>query len=134
MAEEHLDAKVYRFPELPVDRPMELLERRRIMGQHITVAQIRLNKGCQVPTHQHESEQFSIIIVGRLRFGIGAEDSPGRRELTLLPGEVLHLPPNVPHSAFAEEETLVLDLFSPPAATTGIDQKPRDAHGGRKPE
>jgi hypothetical protein len=46
-----------------------------------------------------------------------------------MPGELLHLPPNLPHSAFAEEETLVLDLFSPPATVTGIDQKPRDAHG-----
>ena len=123
MAEQHAHAKVYRFPELPADRPMELLERRRVHGEHITVAQIRLEKGCQVPLHQHENEQFSLIVLGRLRFEIGGEGSADRRELVLLPGELLHLPPNVPHSAFAEEETLVLDLFSPPATTSGIDQK-----------
>jgi quercetin dioxygenase-like cupin family protein len=123
MAEQHAAAKVYRFPELPADRPMELLERRRVHGEHITVAQIRLEKGCQVPLHQHENEQFSLIVLGRLRFEIGGEGPAGRRELVLLPGELLHLPPNVPHSAYAEEETLVLDLFSPPATTSGIDQK-----------
>jgi quercetin dioxygenase-like cupin family protein len=129
MPQPHAEAKVYRFPELPADRPMELLERRRVHGEHITVAQIRLERGCQVPLHQHENEQFSMIVLGRLRFEIGAEGTPDRRELVLLPGELLHLPPNVPHSAYAEEETLVLDLFSPPAITSGIDQKPRDAHG-----
>ena len=128
MHEQEREAKVYRFPELPADRPMELLERRRVHGEHITVAQILLKKGCKVPLHHHENEQFSMIVLGCLRFEIGAEGSPGRRELVLLPGELLHLPGNVPHSAYAEEETLVLDLFSPPAATTGIDQK-RDAHG-----
>ena len=123
------DAQFFGFPDLPVDKPMELLERRRVHGEHITVAQIRLEKGCQVPLHQHENEQFSLIVLGRLRFEIGGEGSAGRRELVLLPGELLHLPPGVPHSAFAEEETLVLDLFGPPATTSGIDQKPRDAHG-----
>lgn len=116
------EAKVYRWPELEPQRPMELLERRRIMGDRITVARIVLEKGCTVPTHQHENEQFSIIMSGRLRFGIGAEGSRDRREVVVLPGEVLHLPSNVPHSAFAEEETVVLDLFSPPAAVTGIDR------------
>jgi len=35
-------------------------------------------------------------------------------------GEVLHLPANVPHSAEALEETLVLDIFSPTSEKTGI--------------
>jgi len=28
----------------------------------------------------------------------------------------------VPHSALAEEDTLVLDLFSPPSEKTGVDK------------
>ena len=115
------DAQVYRWPELPADRPMELLERRRIMGEKMTVARIVLEKGCDVPLHAHENEQVSILLSGRLRFTLGAQ-GPSQRQLVLLPGEVLHLPPNVPHAAFAEEETVVLDLFSPPATTTGIDR------------
>jgi quercetin dioxygenase-like cupin family protein len=67
---------------------------------------------------------MSCIISGRLRFGLGAEGSPERREVTLGPGEVIHLPSNVPHSADALEETVVLDVFAPPSAGTGID-----AHG-----
>jgi quercetin dioxygenase-like cupin family protein len=50
-------------------------------------------------------------------------DGSGRRELVVGPGEVLHLPSGAPHSAYAEEETLVLDLFSPPSEKTGIDRE-----------
>ena len=118
-----LDAKIHRWPDLEADHPMALLERRRIMGQRMSVARVVLQKGCFVPTHQHENEQISVIISGRLRFGIGAEGSASRREQIVSAGEILHLPSNVPHSALAEEETVVLDLFSPPAANTGIDQR-----------
>jgi len=37
-------------------------------------------------------------------------------------GEILHLPSFVPHSAEALEDTLVLDIFSPPSEKTGIDK------------
>jgi quercetin dioxygenase-like cupin family protein len=36
-------------------------------------------------------------------------------------GEVILLPGGLPHSAEAVEDTVVLDVFSPPSATTGID-------------
>lgn len=117
------DARLYRFDDLPADRPMELLERRRFSGEHVTVAQITLLRGCDVPMHEHENEQVSIIQSGRLRFTIGREGSPEHREVVVSAGEILHLPPNVPHGAVAEVDTVVLDLFSPPAVTTGIDKK-----------
>jgi len=102
---------------------MALLERQRIIGEKAMLSRVLLRKGCDVPTHSHENEQFACILSGRLRFGIGAEGSPQRREVIVSAGEVLHLPSNIPHSAFAEEETLVLDIFSPPSAATGIDRK-----------
>ena len=32
----------------------------------------------------------------------------------LVSGEVLHLPPNVPHRAEAQDDVFVVDVFSPP--------------------
>lgn len=116
------EASVHCWETLASDSPMALLERRRIIGEKMMISRVRLHKGCDVPTHAHENEQFACILSGRLRFGIGAEGSPQRREVVVSAGEVLHLPSNVPHSAYAEEETLVLDLFSPPSAGTGIDR------------
>lgn len=36
--------------------------------------------------------------------------------------EILVLPPDVPHGAEALEESLVIDLFSPPAMQARIDR------------
>ncbi len=115
-------ATVYRWAELAPDPPMALLERRRIIGEQMMLSEVLLQKGCEVPTHAHENEQFAYVIRGRVRFGIGAEGSPQRDEIEMTGGEVLHLPANVPHSVVALQETLVLDLFSPPSEKTGIDR------------
>jgi mannose-6-phosphate isomerase-like protein (cupin superfamily) len=58
--------------------------------------------------HQHEAEQFSIVLKGRMRFVVGTE------ERVLGPGEVAHVPGNVPHSIESPEEYVqVLDVFVP---------------------
>jgi quercetin dioxygenase-like cupin family protein len=101
---------------------MELLERKRIIGKQMMISQVFLRKGCVVPTHAHANEQFACIMQGELRFGIGAEESAERYEVNVKAGEVIHLPSNVPHSAEAVQDTLVLDLFSPPSEKTGVDQ------------
>ena len=112
----------YRWSDLPKDHPMSLLERRRIIGERLMLSEVLLQKGCRVPTHAHENEQFACVVRGRIRFGLGDEDSPQREEVVLEAGEVLHLPSFVPHSAEAIEETLVIDIFSPPSEKTGVDQ------------
>jgi quercetin dioxygenase-like cupin family protein len=115
-------ATCYRWNDLPKDVPMANLDRRRIIGERIMLSQVFLQKGCHVPTHAHANEQFACIMSGELRFGIGEEGSPERHEIRVKAGEILHLPSNVPHSADALVDTLVIDLFSPPSERTGIDQ------------
>jgi quercetin dioxygenase-like cupin family protein len=117
-----MQARQYRWSDLPQDAPMELLSRKRIIGEQMMISQVQLKKGCFVPTHSHANEQFACIMSGELRFGIGEEGTPERYEVRVKAGGVLHLPSNVPHSAEALEDTLVIDLFSPPSATTGIDR------------
>lgn len=114
-------APVYSWPELAVDRPMPLLERRRVIGQQMMISHILLRKGFKVATHSHANEQMSVVLSGRIRFGIGAEGSAERYTVDVATDQVIHLPSNVPHSAEAIEDTVVLDLFSPPSAVTGVD-------------
>ena len=117
------EAAVYTWSDLKVDTPMPLLERTRVSGEKMMISRVLLRKGCDVPTHAHENEQFAMVVSGKVRFGLGAPGAPDRRDVIVGAGQVLHLPSNVPHSAFALEETLILDIFSPPSATTGIDRK-----------
>ncbi len=112
---------VHHLAQLPRDTPMPLLERRRLIGDKAMISHVTLRKGCVVPLHTHENEQFSVMLSGRLRFVFEG----GLPPVTLGPAEVIHLPSNLPHGAEALEETVVLDVFSPPSATTGIDRPNR---------
>lgn len=108
---------------LPVDRPMPMLERRRLMGEHAMLSHITLEKGCVVPSHSHANEQFACVLSGKLRFTIGAPGTPDERTVDVGANEVILLPSHLPHGVVALEHTVVLDVFSPPSATTGIDRK-----------
>jgi quercetin dioxygenase-like cupin family protein len=85
-----------------------LLYRQLIVGQQVMLARILLKKGCVVPWHSHVNEQLSSIFEGALKFW-----SDGR-EIVVRPGEVLVIPPNMPHKAEALEDTLAIDTFHPP--------------------
>lgn len=118
-----MPARRYSWSELPIDSPMDLLERRRIIGDKAMLSQVHLKRGCRVPLHAHENEQFACILSGSLRFTLGEPGSASQHELIVRAGEVLLLPSNVPHAAEALEDTLVLDVFSPPSEKTGIDRR-----------
>ena len=75
------------------------------------IAQVNLDKGSVVPKHAHENEQITYILEGALRFWIGED---GEEELVVRAGEILYIPSNVPHKAEALEDTLDVDVFSPP--------------------
>ncbi len=99
-----------RWDELPLDHVNPTFDRKLVSGEHITIAQVHLRKGGGAPKHAHVNEQFSYVMRGTLRFWIGDDE----RMLDVKGGEVLHLPPNVPHRAEAQDDVFVVDVFSPP--------------------
>jgi quercetin dioxygenase-like cupin family protein len=101
----------YRWEELPREKVSAMLDRRLITGDRMMLAHVYLKQGCIVPKHTHENEQFTYILEGALRFWIGDDE---REDLVVRAGEVLHIPSNVPHKAEALEDTLDVDVFSPP--------------------
>jgi len=112
---------VVRWDELPVDHPMELIARRRVMGEHLMVSEVHLTAGFELASHHHPNEQFVLVLAGRCRFGLG--EGQGYREVEVTGGSVLRLPPHLPHSCRALEDSWILDLFSPPSEFTGVDGK-----------
>ena len=104
-------ATLHRWDDLPREELSETLGRRLVTGERIMLAHVYLKKGCIVPRHSHENEQATYILEGALRFRLGPE--PGVEQVVRA-GEVLLIPPNVPHMAEALEDTLDLDVFSPP--------------------
>ncbi len=101
----------YTWNSMPLENVSPLLDRRLITGERIMLAHVYLKKGCIVPTHHHENEQITYVLEGRLRFWIGEEE---KITFDVGPGEVLTIPSNVVHKAEALEDTLDVDVFSPP--------------------
>ena len=101
----------YRWDDMPKEAVSDTLDRRLITGDRMMLAHVYLKKGCVVPRHAHENEQITYILEGRLRFWLGADES---QVLEVGAGEVLHIPSGVQHKAEALEDTLDVDIFSPP--------------------
>ena len=115
-------ATPFRWDEITEDNPIPLLGRRMITGEQMLVARVHLTKGCDVHLHSHVSEQMAVVISGRVRWTLGAEGSPDRREVETSGGEVMWLPSNVPHAVIALEDTEIIDILSPPGKM-GIDNQ-----------
>ena len=76
-------------------------------GEQITVGQVRIEAGAALPQHAHPHEQISTLVKGQFEFTLGGET------MLLKAGSVVVIPPNVPHSARALTECLVIDAFHP---------------------
>jgi quercetin dioxygenase-like cupin family protein len=100
--------KHVRWRDLHYEKLNPLLHRQFVVGQDVMLAHIRLLTGCVVPKHSHYHEQISYVMEGRLKFWVG------RRQIIVHAGEVLAIPPHVPHKVEALRDSLSLDIFTPP--------------------
>lgn len=105
--------KHFRWDDMPKETVTDVISRRIITGDDMMIAHVYLDKGAIVPQHSHHNEQITYIIEGALHFWIGED---GAEEVIVGAGEVLHIPSHVPHRALALEDTLDVDVFSPPRA------------------
>ena len=104
------------------DHPAPGATRQLVRGERMMVARFVLEEGFDMEPHVHHNEQISVVVEGRLLFRVGTAGSDEFREELVTAGQVMRLPPFVPHAARALERTVVYDLFSPPSKKTGIDQ------------
>ena len=96
------------WSSVPIEDLKPLLQRHFIVGQDIMLARVLLKKGCIVPLHSHHNEQITYILEGALKFWIDG------KEIVVHTGEVLTIPPHMPHKAEALVDTVDLDVFHPP--------------------
>src|SRR5207245_9392467 len=108
---EQLNVTWYRWDDMPKEQVSDVLDRRLITGDRMMLTQVYLKKGAIVPRHAHDNEQITYILEGGLRFWIGEDES---QVIDVLAGDVLHIPSLVQHKAEALDDTLDVDIFSPP--------------------
>jgi quercetin dioxygenase-like cupin family protein len=99
MAQTVAPAKHSKWNEIEVEDLSALIGRQMIVGTNLMVARVLLKRGAKVVTY---------VLEGALHFFIDG------REITVSSGEVLCIPPHMPHEAIALEDTVDLDIFNPP--------------------
>ena len=99
--------RLHRWDEIALEKITEMISQKIVAGEREMLAQIYLKRGTLVPMHAHESEQMTYILQGAMKFVVDGE------EITVREGEVLHIPPWIPHQAEALDDTFELDVFSP---------------------
>lgn len=72
-----------------------------------TVGHVRANQGAQLPEHHHLHEQVTNVISGELEMTIAGQTKTCRA------GDVVAIPPHVPHSARALTDCYLIDVFHP---------------------
>jgi len=105
------DVTLISWDDIPMETLSPTIGRKLVSGREAMLAHVYLEKGAIVPKHQHMNEQITYILKGTLRFWIGEDEG---KVIDVHEGEVLHIPSNVWHKAQALEETLDVDIFSPP--------------------
>jgi quercetin dioxygenase-like cupin family protein len=97
-----------KWQDIEVERLSSHIGRQFVVGTDMMLARVLLKKDAHVPLHSHLNEQITYILEGSLKFFIDG------KEITVRAGEVLCIPPHMPHEAFALEDTVDLDIFNPP--------------------
>ena len=111
--------QLHTLADLPVDQPMPRIERQRIIGERMMISAITLHAGFEVAVHSHENEQIVVMLEGSAEFTIGEGDAA--ETVVVEAGQVLVLPPHLPHGCKVAHGCRLLDLFSPVSEGTGVD-------------
>jgi quercetin dioxygenase-like cupin family protein len=102
------EVKHHSWADIQPEQLNPLITRQYIVGANTMLARIVLRKSARVPMHHHFHEQISHVVEGALEFLVD-----GKR-VVVRAGDILTIPPNVPHEVFALEDSMALDIFNPP--------------------
>lgn len=78
-----------------VEKLSDTLSRQAVYGEKGTLAQLFIKRGGAIVRHFHVNEEYSSIVSGAVKYVFND------REVVVNAGEVLVVPPNVPHSIVA---------------------------------
>ncbi|MDH3708755.1 MAG: cupin domain-containing protein [Cyclobacteriaceae bacterium] len=96
---------------VPTEQVTDSMQRKIVAGEKLMIVKMKFKDGFHVPLHHHENEQITQVISGTIRFWLG-EDKQQQMELTA--GDVLVIPPNMPHEALMIGDVEAMDTWAPP--------------------
>jgi len=100
--------KAYTWNSVAEEQLTCSIKRRMIVGTKEMLVRWEFTKGAVAARHSHPHEQIVVMVKGKLRLLVGEE------EKIIESDDIVVIPPNMPHEAHALEDTVVIDIFSPP--------------------
>ncbi|RPD41818.1 cupin domain-containing protein [Chitinophaga barathri] len=95
------------FQDLPAREVVPGFTGRFLHGEKHTLGYWEAKAGSTVPVHQHPHEQMSYVLSGTLEMELDGVKH------TLHAHDVLQIPSNAPHGAYAVTDCRLIDSFSP---------------------
>jgi quercetin dioxygenase-like cupin family protein len=96
---------------VPAEEVTPQMNRKIIAGEKLMIAKMKFKDGFRVPLHSHENEQITEVISGTIRFWFG---NNREQVMDLHAGELVVIPPNLPHEALMIGEVEEIDHWAPP--------------------
>ena len=93
--------------EIPSKEIMPGYHGKMVHGDAISWAFWDVEAGAEVPSHHHHHEQIMHVLDGQFEFTLDGKTA------TYLPGDVVVIPSNSPHSGKALTACRLMDVFSP---------------------
>lgn len=78
-----------------------------VHGDKTLMVEFRLDKGADLPVHDHPHEQTGYLVAGRITLTIDGCDHDVR------PGDSWCIPGGIAHAAAAHEDSVALEIFAP---------------------
>ncbi|MBM4237498.1 MAG: cupin domain-containing protein [Euryarchaeota archaeon] len=100
---------ITRSKDAKVVQPVDGILRRMVAcGEKCQIIEFRLRKGAKIPSHKHPHEQIGFVGKGKFRISVAGEES------VVGEGDGYSIKPNVEHSVDVLEDSVAIDVFSPP--------------------
>jgi quercetin dioxygenase-like cupin family protein len=80
-----------------------------VTGEQLQVIRAHMSPGADFPIHSHVQEQIIVVLEGALEFDVDGQTQVVR------PGQVIHIPPEVPHGGrvHGDEPVVTIEAFHP---------------------
>jgi quercetin dioxygenase-like cupin family protein len=99
------------WDKVPVEQVTPKMQRQIITGEKMMIARMKFKDGFLVPLHDHENEQITQVVSGKMRFWFGADKE---KVMDLNAGEVIVIPGGLPHEALMIGDVEEIDSWAPP--------------------
>jgi len=99
--------KIYTWNNIPVDELSPTAKRQALHGEQMTLAHFKFDKGNVVASHHHVNDQITTVAKGSIMMTVGEE------EFQMNEGDMVLVPPDVPHGNVALEDTIIVEIFAP---------------------